>query len=123
MTSLTENLKAPYFAAIMKSSDAAKPYAEPADDMVALATRQPGFLGLETALDPDGRPVTVSYWSDQVAIEQWKAAGAARIGDGASRLHIERACELRVTRVGGDMTPGSSVGGMIFTDAREQSAA
>ena len=39
--------------------------------MVALASRQPGFLGVESAREEVG--ITVSYWSDLESIRSWKA--------------------------------------------------
>jgi hypothetical protein len=49
--------------------------------MVTLATRQMGFLGLETAQDKKGKQVTVSYWKDVDAIEQWINVGDNKIND------------------------------------------
>jgi len=122
MTSLTEHLEAPYFAAVMKSSDVASDYPEPADAMIALATRQPGFLGLETAEEADGRLVTVSYWEDQTAVETWIAAGAALIADDATERHIERACEMRITRVGVDSADQAPVTGVHFAEQQRTAA-
>ena len=99
MTGLSDILEAPYFAVVMKSSDAASDLPEPAAAMVALATRQPGFLGLETAEENDGRPVTVSYWQDQESIARWKAVGARLIDAEATTRQVERACEMRTTLV------------------------
>ncbi|MCX2778128.1 antibiotic biosynthesis monooxygenase family protein [Microbulbifer thermotolerans] len=41
-----------------------------ADYMMALAARQPGFLGVESAREDLG--VTVSYWESLEAISNWK---------------------------------------------------
>lgn len=41
-----------------------------ADRMVALAGRQEGFLGMETARNELG--ITVSYWRDLDSIKKWK---------------------------------------------------
>ncbi|BBI60199.1 hypothetical protein HSBAA_15050 [Vreelandella sulfidaeris] len=38
--------------------------------MVALATKQPGFLGIESARE--GLGITVSYWASLEAISHWK---------------------------------------------------
>ncbi len=38
--------------------------------MVALAAKQPGFLGIESARNDVG--ITVSYWSSLAAIKGWK---------------------------------------------------
>lgn len=39
--------------------------------MVELASRQPGFLGIESAREDLG--ITVSYWADLESIKAWKA--------------------------------------------------
>lgn len=39
--------------------------------MVAIASKQPGFLGIESAREDVG--ITVSYWSDLESIKNWKA--------------------------------------------------
>lgn len=63
----------PYYAVIFTSTRTAEDqgYAKMADTMVALAAKQPGFLGIESAREDVG--ITVSYWSDIAAIQQWKA--------------------------------------------------
>ena len=101
MASLAENLATPYYAAVLDESrpglaDTMK--GAPADQMVTLATRQPGFLGLETARDATGRRVTVSYWKDIDAIEGWKTAGDRQIHDRFG-LGLADACGIRVSRV------------------------
>jgi heme-degrading monooxygenase HmoA len=46
-------------------------YSEMAKKMVELASRQSGFLGVESAREEIG--ITVSYWSDLESIKNWKA--------------------------------------------------
>lgn len=41
-----------------------------AERMVALASKQPGFLGVESAREDLG--ITVSYWESLEAIRHWK---------------------------------------------------
>ena len=45
-------------------------YGEMADRMVELASKQPGFLGIESARESVG--ITVSYWTDLESIKLWK---------------------------------------------------
>lgn len=45
-------------------------YAEMAQQMVALAQQQDGFLGMESAREDIG--ITVSYWKDLASIEKWR---------------------------------------------------
>ena len=49
-------------------------YAVMVASMEALATGQPGFLGIESARDEIG--ITVSYWTDQEAALDWKRVAA-----------------------------------------------
>jgi heme-degrading monooxygenase HmoA len=44
-----------------------------ADRMVELASKQPGFLGVESVRDGNGLGITVSYWESEEAIRAWKA--------------------------------------------------
>jgi len=63
----------PYYAVIFTSlrTDGDHGYGEMADKMVALASTQPGFLGIESAREGVG--ITVSYWADLESIRQWKS--------------------------------------------------
>jgi heme-degrading monooxygenase HmoA len=45
-------------------------YAEMADEMIKLASTQPGFLGVESVRE--GLGITVSYWDSLEAIQKWK---------------------------------------------------
>lgn len=77
-------------------------YAHTADAMVSLAEAQPGYLGHDSAREPDGVGITVSYWTDEAAIIAWKAVGAHRAAQAAGKrrwysaytchvAHVERA--------------------------------
>lgn len=48
-------------------------YAAAAEEMDALAARQPGYRGLHSARDADGIGITVSYWADEAAALAWRA--------------------------------------------------
>ncbi len=63
----------PYYAVIFSSlrTEVDDGYADMAEQMVALATQQPGFLGVESARE--GLGITVSYWESLEAIRHWKA--------------------------------------------------
>jgi heme-degrading monooxygenase HmoA len=65
----------PYLAVIftaIRNGEDAQGYADAAQRMLELASRQPGFLGVETARDGDGFGITVSYWRDEASIKNWK---------------------------------------------------
>jgi len=65
----------PYYAVIFSSlrGDGDHGYRRMAERMIELASRQPGFLGVESARNPDGFGITVSYWTTPEAISDWKA--------------------------------------------------
>lgn len=91
----------PYVAVIFSSLRTAgdQGYGAMADRMVALAARQPGFLGVESARDQDGFGITVSYWASMEAVQAWREHLEHRE---AQRLGLERwyeHFELRVARV------------------------
>ena len=77
---LVSNLKPPYYAVIFSTilnteSDATNStipadYQTTAERMMQLAAQQDGFLGVESARADIG--ITVSYWRDLAAIQQWK---------------------------------------------------
>ena len=66
--------QAAYYAVIFTSlrSREDNGYEETAQRMLALASEQPGFLGVESARDQDGFGITVSYWKDLDAIKAWQ---------------------------------------------------
>jgi heme-degrading monooxygenase HmoA len=66
--------KPPYYAVIFSSlrSNGDNGYSRMAERMVELASRQPGFLGAESARNLDGFGITVSYWATTEAITAWK---------------------------------------------------
>ncbi|HQR03479.1 MAG: antibiotic biosynthesis monooxygenase [Proteobacteria bacterium] len=65
----------PYYTVIFSSqrTEGDNGYGKMAERMVELATRQPGFLGVESVRGADGFGITVSYWSSPEAISAWKA--------------------------------------------------
>jgi heme-degrading monooxygenase HmoA len=67
--------------------------------IVELASRQPGFLGAESARGQDGFGITVSYWESQAAIHPWRVQLEHKQ---AQALGIEKwydHFELRVAKV------------------------
>lgn len=89
----------PYFAVIFTSRRTAEDsdgYARMAEAMTALASSQPGYLGVESARDGAGFGITVSYWRDEESIAGWKR-NAAHLA--AQRGGHERWYEDFATRV------------------------
>lgn len=64
--------KPPYYAVIFSNLRTAVDdgYGEMAERMVELASKQPGFLGIESVRETLG--ITVSYWKDLESIRAWK---------------------------------------------------
>lgn len=62
----------PYYAVIFSSvrTEQDNGYGAMADRMLALASQQEGFLGIESAREAVG--ITVSYWASEEAIKRWK---------------------------------------------------
>jgi heme-degrading monooxygenase HmoA len=73
MSLIANTPKPPYYAVIFSSlrSDNTDGYDEAVTRMVELASRQPGFLGVESVREELG--ITISYWSDLESIKNWKA--------------------------------------------------
>ncbi len=73
MSLIAKTPKPPYYAVIFTSlrTDGDNGYGEMAEKMVALASQQSGFLGVESAREDVG--ITVSYWNDIDSIKKWKA--------------------------------------------------
>jgi hypothetical protein len=56
----------PYYVVVFTSqrtTDDPDGYEAMADAMADLASKQPGYLGIESARGPDGLGITVSYWA------------------------------------------------------------
>lgn len=65
----------PYYAVIFTSrhvNRADPEYDAAGDEMFAHASKMPGFLGIESAQNPDGFGITVSYWKDEASIKGWR---------------------------------------------------
>ncbi|WP_374758618.1 antibiotic biosynthesis monooxygenase [Sphingomonas sp. GV3] len=55
-----------------RNRDEAAGYDEAAAAMDALAARQPGYRGIDSARGADGFGITVSYWEDEAAAIAWR---------------------------------------------------
>ena len=91
----------PYYAVIFSSvrTSGDNGYEQMAQRMLELATRQPGFLGVESVRGTDGFGITVSYWASQADIANWKArAEHLTAQENGKRLWYE-SYELRIAKV------------------------
>ena len=91
----------PYYAVIFTSqrTDVDDGYGAMGDRMVELASRQPGFLGVESVRDANGLGITVSYWTSLEAISAWKANTEHRVAQTTGRKKWYAHFETRVARV------------------------
>lgn len=101
MDTLVETLKPPFYAAVMREAPHQPEHgtaASAADELVSIASRQPGFLGLETTLDDQGRWIAISYWRDTDSFESWRAIGNRRFMENAN-APLDGAPRFTVTRI------------------------
>jgi heme-degrading monooxygenase HmoA len=60
-------------------------YARMAERMDRLAAEQPGYLGIDSAREPDGLGITVSYWTDEAAAVAWKQVSEHQVAQQRGR--------------------------------------
>ncbi len=91
--------KYPYYAVIFTSRRTPEDdgYAGTADLMMDLASRQPGFLGVEHAREEIG--ITVSYWESLEAIAGWKAHADHQVAQENGRARWYSEYQVRICRV------------------------
>ena len=102
----------PYYTVIFTSTrtDVDEGYGAMADRMVELASKQPGFLGVESARGADGLGITVSYWTSLEAIAAWKAQGEHRVAQSAGHRKWYSQFATRIARVERAYTGPSATG-------------
>ncbi|MBW2443985.1 MAG: antibiotic biosynthesis monooxygenase [Deltaproteobacteria bacterium] len=91
----------PYYAVIFASlrSGTDEGYADTAAQMMALASEQPGFLGVESVREEGGAGITVSYWKDKKAIREWKNHAAHQQAQRFGKEKWYRSYKIRVSKV------------------------
>ena len=89
------------YAVIFSSQQAAdtEGYDQMAQRMEALASQQPGYLGIESTRDTSGFGITVSYWRSLEAIRAWKANAEHEVAQETGRARWYARYNLRVCRV------------------------
>lgn len=99
MSEIVNTPEPPYYAVIFTShrTSGDNGYEEMANKMLELASKQKGFLGIESARESVG--ITVSYWSDVESIKRWKqnAEHLAAQQEGKKRWYAEfktRICKV-----------------------------
>lgn len=91
----------PYYAVIFtsKRTEGDRGYEKTAARMLELASRQPGFLGVESARGSDGLGITVSYWASLDAITQWRNHAEHEKARESGRKVWYSEFKLRIARV------------------------
>ena len=91
----------PYYAAIFTSQRTAgdQGYGAMADRMLELASQQPGYLGAESVRDAQGFGITVSYWSSEAAIRDWKQHAEHQVAQAHGHARWYQHFELRIAKV------------------------
>lgn len=100
-TALARTPEPPYWAVIftsVRTTEDAEGYARMSEAMNALARKQPGFLGVESARD-ESTGITVSYWASEEAIRAWKHLVAHQIAQRTGRDRWYADYVLRVAKV------------------------
>ena len=89
------------FAVIFTSELAGAPegYEETAARMVELASKEPGFLSVESARSEGGLGITVSYWDSLAAIRRWKDNAEHQLVQLRGRQSFYARYDVRVARV------------------------
>lgn len=88
------------FSSVLSEDDSG--YSEAAERMVALCSRQPGFLEMESVRGDDGHGLTICYWESLEAIEAWRrnAEHAAARAEGSRWYERYRLTVCEVLRDG-----------------------
>ncbi len=91
--------KPPYYAVIFTSirTNANNGYIEMSDKMNELASKQDGFLGVETVRDKLG--ITVSYWKDLISIKNWRENIEHTIAREKGRSDWYKLFKVRIAKV------------------------
>lgn len=111
MSSRADRVRPPYYAVIFTSRrTVADPagYEVAAARMLELASRQPGFIGVETARGDDGVGITVSYWQTLDAVRAWGRHAEHLTAQAAGRERWYESFELRIALVEEDRSFGAA---------------
>lgn len=89
----------PYYAVIFTSllHEMTEGYEGMGEAMVALAEKQPGFLGIESVRD--GLGVTVSYWDSLENIRNWKENAQHQLAQKLGKEKWYAAFKTRICKV------------------------
>ena len=91
--------KPPYYAVIFSSIriEGDNGYSKMADKMLELASKQDGFLGVESAREELG--ITVSYWKNLESIKKWKENADHTIAREKGKTDWYQSFKTRIAKV------------------------
>ncbi|MBN6185655.1 antibiotic biosynthesis monooxygenase [Aneurinibacillus sp. BA2021] len=101
MSAIAKTPQPPYYAVIFTSerTEEDNGYGKMGDKMVELASKQQGFLGVESVRDQDGIGITVSYWESLEAIKNWKDNARHKVAQEKGKAEWYKRFGLRVCKV------------------------
>ena len=91
-----------YYAVIFSSVRAEgydEEYSEMAALMEELASKQGGFVGIESARGSDGFGITVSYWKSEACIRNWRTNVEHMAAQKLGREQWYQSYSIRIARV------------------------
>lgn len=102
MSDIAATPKPPYYAVVFTSLrteniEGDDGYEAASDEMLALAAKQSGFLGVESAREELG--ITVSYWRDLASIRAWKSNVSHQLVQKKGREEWYSDYKIRVSKV------------------------
>ncbi|MFC3573376.1 antibiotic biosynthesis monooxygenase family protein [Streptomyces yaanensis] len=91
----------PYYAVVFTSvrTEGDNGYGETSDRMEELVKEVPGYLGMDHARTPGGLSITVGYFRDLAAIEEWRGNLDHRAAQKHGRAHWYESYTLHVAKV------------------------
>lgn len=101
MTPFTSRFQPPYYAVIFSNqrTEVDAGYGDMAERMLALAARQPGYLGVDSVRNDQGSGITVSYWRTLDDIAAWRGHAEHTEARNAGRTQWYRDFQVRIAKV------------------------
>lgn len=98
----TPGIQPTYYAVIFSSrlsSENDSDYQLTDRHMQELASKQPGYLGVDSVRDVDGNGISVSYWKDLQAIKRWKQQVDHLAAQVSGKSKWYRSYNVKISRV------------------------
>ncbi|WP_327344811.1 antibiotic biosynthesis monooxygenase [Streptomyces europaeiscabiei] len=91
----------PYYAVVFTSTRTTDQsgYGETAERMEELVKDVPGFLGMDQAHTPGGPAITVGYFRDAAAVEEWRTNVEHRAAKARGRAEWYESYSLHIAKV------------------------